>query len=124
MRKPTICKVLCTGVQGGVMASHLEAAFALIIRAAGLPEPVREYRFAQGRRYRFDFAWPAQRVAVEIEGGVWSGGRHTRGAGYESDCHKYNLAAVERWHVLRYTGGMLDNPQEVIEQLGALLSAG
>lgn len=104
------------------MVSELEATFALIMRAGNLPDAQREYQFAPGRRYRFDFAWPAARAAVEIEGGVYSGGRHTRPAGYTADCEKYNLAALLGWRVLRYTGGMLDNPQAVIEQLQALLS--
>ena len=67
----------------------------------------REYRFAPPRRWRFDFAHPASRVAIEIEGGHWSGGRHTRGAGFEADCQKYNTAAALGWYVFRLTTGMI-----------------
>lgn len=101
------------------MTSHLEAAFALIIRAAGLPEPVREYRFT---KYRFDFAWPDQCVAVEIEGGIWTGGGHVRGKGYESNCIKYNLATLKGWRLLRFTSGMLGDPDAVAAQVAQLLA--
>ncbi len=83
--------------------SELEATFALQLRAEGLPEPEREYRFHPTRRWRFDFAWPEKMLAVEIEGGTWSRGRHTRGAGFEADCEKYNAATLLGWRVLRFT---------------------
>ena len=80
---------------------------AAVLRGAGLPAPVREHRFAPPRRWRFDYAWPAHRIALEIEGGVWAGGRHVRGRGYESDCEKYSEAALRGWRVLRVTPAML-----------------
>jgi len=79
----------------------VEDLFCLLVRANGLPAPEREYRFHQ-RRWRFDFAWPAERVAVEIEGAVYTRGRHTRGAGFSADCVKYNEAAAAGWCVLRF----------------------
>ena len=79
----------------------------VVLSAAGLPAPVREHRFAPPRRWRFDYAWPAHRTALEIEGGVWAGGRHVRGRGYESDCEKYSEAALRGWRVLRVTPAML-----------------
>ena len=42
---------------------------------------VREHRFDAVRGWRFDFAFPATKWALEVEGGTWSGGRHTRGKG-------------------------------------------
>lgn len=68
----------------------------------GIPEPQREFRFDSARRWRFDFAWPDRRLAVEVEGGVWVRGRHTRGAGYLKDLEKYNRAVELGWRVLRY----------------------
>lgn len=73
-----------------------------ICRAAGLPVPLMEYRFAPPRRWRFDYCWPEQFVAVEVEGGVFAGGRHTRGAGYRADLQKYNTATLMGYRVLRY----------------------
>lgn len=88
-------------------ASALEEQFAWACRTVGLPTPQREYRFLASRRFRFDFAWPEQKVAVEIEGGTWVAGRHTRGAGFEADCEKYNEAALAGWLVLRFTGAAI-----------------
>lgn len=72
-----------------------------------LPPPVREFKFKHGRRWRFDLAWPARSVAVEIEGGSWIRGRHVRPKGYAADCEKYNEAARIGWIVLRYTPEMV-----------------
>ena len=83
------------------MSSQLEEAAALTIRALALPEPEREYRFMPPRRYRFDFAWPDALVALEVEGGIYNGGRHTTAAGFTGDCEKYTEAALRGWRVIR-----------------------
>lgn len=94
--------------------SHLEEAFALHLLAERLPAAQREYRFARPeRQWRFDFAWPELMVAAEVEGGTRSGGRHTRGSGYEADCEKYNAAALRGWRVFRFTGAMVLKGQAV-----------
>lgn len=85
----------------------LEDRLAFQIKAFGLPEPEREYRFHPERKWRFDFAWPAYMLAAEIEGLVptWKtpgGGRHQRIGGYEDDLVKYNAAAALGWKVLRF----------------------
>ena len=59
-----------------------------------LPVPVCELPFHPTRKWRFDVAWPDQRVAIEIEGGAFIGGRHTRGIGYEKDLEKYAAALL------------------------------
>lgn len=66
---------------------------------------VREYSFHVERRWRFDFAWPARKLAVEVEGVTYGekGGRHQRAAGLEGDCEKYNAAVLLGWRVLRFT---------------------
>lgn len=74
-----------------------------LCRAAGLSLPIPEYRFDTVRRYRFDYAWPLRMVAVEIDGGVWTQGRHTRGKGFIEDQRKGNLACKLGWFVLHYT---------------------
>jgi very-short-patch-repair endonuclease len=73
------------------------------IIAAGLPEPVTEYQFSPDRGWRFDYAWLPQKVAVEIDGGTWTQGRHTRGPGVEEDCRKMAHALALGWWVLRVT---------------------
>lgn len=84
--------------------STLEATFDIGCQAWALPGAQAEFRFHPARRWRFDRAWPELRVAVEIDGGTWSGGRHTRPAGYAEDCVKLNSAALMGWTVLRFTG--------------------
>lgn len=70
---------------------------------AKLPAPVTELRFHPSRRWRFDCAWPDRKLAVEVEGGVFVQGRHSRGLGMEKDTEKYAEAAILGWTVLRVT---------------------
>ncbi len=90
--------------------SNLEAIFAqyCTLLATDLPKPTREHCFHAVRKFRFDFAWIEQRVAVELQGGVWIRGRHTRGGGYETDCEKMNLAQSLGWQVYQFTASMLE----------------
>ena len=83
--------------------SELEETLAMHMRAVGIPDPVREYKFDPKRRWRADFAWPELMLLVEVEGGHWTGGRHTRGSGFDKDAEKYNEAALFGWRVLRVT---------------------
>jgi hypothetical protein len=91
--------------------SELERTFAfqLKVLADQIAVPWREYVFAAPRRWRFDFAWPDAKVAVEIEGGTHSGGRHVRGSGFQADCEKYAEALALGWRVLRVTGEMVED---------------
>lgn len=68
----------------------------------GCPKPLKEYVFAPPRKWRFDFCWLEQKVAVEIEGGLWVRGRHSRGAGMIKDMEKYNTATKMGWRVFRF----------------------
>ncbi len=82
-------------------------------RSAGVPLPLTQYRFCPTRKWAFDFAWPEQMLAVEVEGGIWVRGRHNRGSGFLADCEKYNEAAILGWRVLRF-------PTELVDQGTAL----
>lgn len=82
-------------------AALRERAFFGLLSAASIPLPEKEYRFVPERRWRFDFAWPGKFIALEVEGGVFTMGRHTRGAGYMKDLAKYSEAAVRGWRVIR-----------------------
>jgi very-short-patch-repair endonuclease len=88
--------------------SRLEETLAVLLRHEGVAYE-REYRFDDKRRWRFDFAFPDKRLAVEIDGGTWVRGRHQRPEGYERDCEKLNAAALAGWRVLRFTGKMVMN---------------
>jgi hypothetical protein len=68
---------------------------------AGLPQPETELIFARPRRWRFDYAWPQWKIALEVEGAVWVQGRHTRGSGFVKDMEKYNAAVLLGWRVVR-----------------------
>lgn len=111
--------------------SDLEEHLLFQMTAVGLPEPKREWRFAAWavggpgrgvrerlrdaglRDWRFDFAYPEQKVAAECEGGAYSRGRHTRGSGFESDCEKYTKAALLGWTVVRGTRRHIDSGEMV-----------
>jgi hypothetical protein len=59
--------------------------------------------------YRADFAWPAARVAVEVQGGIWgrSRGGHTSGTGVNRDCAKSVIAQCGGWLLLPLTDRMI-----------------
>lgn len=79
------------------------------LKLLGVETPQWEFRFDLKRRWRFDGALPVHKIAIEIEGGLHSQGRHTRGAGYANDLEKYNAAALAGWRVFRFTYPMIRN---------------
>jgi very-short-patch-repair endonuclease len=81
----------------------LEDLFEHQLLAHGLPKPEREFRFDAVRRWRFDFAWLEFGIAVEVDGGTLSRGRHVRPQGFEADAEKMNAATTAGWKVFRYT---------------------
>ncbi len=81
-------------------------------------QPLREYKFHPTRKWRFDFYFTANRIAVEVEGGY--GGRHQSTVGFRNDCEKYNAASKMGITVLRYTTDMVmrgDAINDVLEML-------
>ena len=79
-------------------------------------KPQREYKFHPRRKWRFDFAFVAQRVAVEVDGGQFTkfGGRHNT----DADREKLNEAAAMGWRVLRFSPQMLKrSPDDCIRQV-------
>lgn len=107
--------------------SRLEEKLLYYMQAHKLPLPVREHRFKPGRRWRFDFAWPDIKLAVEVEGttsygknknGTMKLGRHQTATGVAADCEKYNEAVLLGWAVLRFTQKQINsgNAVEVIRR--------
>ena len=108
--------------------SALEDELALHIRVLRqsegrkyLGEVKQEYRFHPVRRWRFDFAWPEFKVALEAEGGTYGKGRHVRPTGFEKDCEKYNEATLMGWRVYRFTSKMIKSGEalEILERIFA-----
>lgn len=85
----------------------------------------REFKFHPDRKWRFDFVIGNQpldlKIAIEIEGGIFSNGRHTRGQGFMNDMIKYNEAIMLGWKVLRYATNQIDH--KIIEQVNYLIDS-
>lgn len=86
------------------------------LRYSGVPAPELEYRFHPERKWRFDLAWPAELVAVEVEGLVYSNrgdnqltGRHVSVTGFKKDIEKYGSCFAIGWNVLRITSAEARN---------------
>lgn len=82
--------------------SDLEDTLIFQLKALGASEPVREWRFHPIRKWRFDLSWPERLIAVEVQGGVWSQGKHGRGSGVAKDYEKLNTAQIMGWKVLQF----------------------
>jgi very-short-patch-repair endonuclease len=123
-----LCSLVCVG--GDQMRLHgtkgakrplpakgqgpdLEAMFHIQVRAVRLPAPQREYKFHEKRAWKIDFAWPAAKIAVEIEGGTYNQGRHVRPEGFERDCKKYNQLTAMGWTLFRFTGRMVKSGEAI-----------
>lgn len=72
-----------------------------LLNSVGIPSAVTEHKFHPERQWSLDYAWPEYKIALEVEGGVFIGGRHTSGMGFVGDMEKYNEAASLGWFILR-----------------------
>jgi hypothetical protein len=63
----------------------------------------REYKFHPDRKWKFDYLLKHGNIAIEIEGGIWTRGRHTRGQGFIDDMEKYNTATLCGFRLLRFS---------------------
>jgi hypothetical protein len=93
--------------------SLLELVLLNRLQHAGLPTGEAQYRFVEGRQFRFDRAWPERRVAVEVQGGVWSDDGHGRKSMVARDCAKLSMGAAMGWRVLPLTKEMIESGQAV-----------
>lgn len=83
--------------------SSIEKALFVLHYEEKVPQYVREYVFHPKRKFRFDWAIPELKIAIEYEGLFSEKSGHTTVTGYTKDCEKYNQAALLGWKVLRYT---------------------
>ena len=87
--------------------SKWEAEFAFALEAVGCFDMVRQHRFDPARKWAFDFAHVATRIAVEIDGGEFVQGAHNRGVRMAKDYEKRNNAILQGWVVFQLTGQMV-----------------
>ena len=91
-----------------------EARFEFLCTVFNLPTPVPQYRAIPGRRFRFDFAWPEHRLLVEIQEET----AHGKWRKQSQDAEKLNLAQMQGWIVLQFTGSMLrDDPGKCMDMV-------
>ena len=88
--------------RGGKVESEGESLLSLQLKALKIAFE-REFKFCQDRKWRADFHLVDKMILIEVEGGIWSNGRHTRGKGYLGDMEKYNAATVMGYQVLRFS---------------------
>jgi very-short-patch-repair endonuclease len=72
---------------------------------------VSECRFHDERMWRFDFAFPPGKLAIEVDGGIWTAGRHSGGQGQIDDMEKMNNAVALGWQVLHFTPQQVNGPE-------------
>jgi hypothetical protein len=92
--------------------------FLELCAAAKLPIPAREVLVIPNRDYRFDYAWPCAKVAVEQQGFR----DHSTRKGLQRDYDKLNLAQAAGWKVFQFTPKQLASV-ETIEWLRGQLVA-
>lgn len=121
VRKKEPCRVC-----GELVCRCLQDDFAGQCRLSGFPVLRPEVQFDPTRKWRLDFVFLATDylLAVEIDGGTFSQGRHTRGAGYEEDCRKINEAQIAGYTVLRFTGAMVKSGEALDQTEHALRAFG
>ena len=99
----------CKRAKEPAKRSPLGMKFERFWQQLGGQELTPEHRFHATRKWRFDFALPALKIAIEIDGGVFGNGRHNRASGFIKDCEKLNHAAAAGWRVFRLATGMVDS---------------
>lgn len=89
-------------VKGEKVPNEFEAKLARELKTLKI-EFEQEFEFHPKQKWRVDFHLVGKKILVEVEGGIWSGGRHTRGKGYIGDMEKYNAATMLGYQVIRFS---------------------
>ncbi|MCJ8512783.1 DUF559 domain-containing protein [Acinetobacter lwoffii] len=89
-------------VKGEKVPNEFEAKLARELKTLKI-EFEQEFEFHPKRKWRADFHLVGKKILVEVEGAIWSGGRHTRGKGYIGDMEKYNAATMMGFQVIRFS---------------------
>ena len=110
-------------VKGEKVQSEGEVILATALRALQI-EFEQEFKFHPTRKWRADFHLKGKKILVEVEGGIWSNGRHTRGKGYLGDLEKYNAATMMGYQVIRFSteqvksGKAIEQIEKMVGDLG------
>ena len=85
--------------------SEWEEKFWAQIVEAGIPRPIRQFEFAKciGRKYRSDYGWVDEKLLVELDGGLYIGGRHSTGIGRENDMERDAISCALGWKLMRFS---------------------
>jgi very-short-patch-repair endonuclease len=90
------------------ITSPLEAGLAYVLKCVGIAYECQFRIPGLGRRYIYDFAFPAQKLVVEVQGAIFKPQTaHTSGTGITRDCNKLNLATIAGWRCLQVTSNMI-----------------
>ena len=110
-------------VKGEKVPNEFEAKLARELKTLKIKFE-QEFYFHPDRKWRADFHLIDKKILVEIEGGIWSGGRHTRGKGYLGDMEKYNAATMMGFQVIRFStdqvesGHAIQQIEKIVGDLG------
>ena len=102
----------------------LEGQLLQQIRIHGLPIPTLQFRALPSRRFRWDMAWIDHRLLLEVQGGVWTGGKHGRGSGILKDHEKLNLASANGFRTIQVSATTIKNGLAVLWIIAALEGVG
>ena len=87
--------------------------FFATLQSMRIKIPTPEFQFHPIRKWRIDYAWVNEKIALEVEGGIYTRGRHSRGKGMEGDMEKYNTLALMGWRIIRTTPTKLHQTETI-----------
>jgi very-short-patch-repair endonuclease len=103
MREKTMNKVIRRKVLSSTASEKVDLFLNYLQQQFPQAEVVKELQFHPDRKWRFDYAFPSRKIAIEIDGAIWTLGRHNMPRGYLNDMEKLNTAASMGWLVLRFS---------------------
>lgn len=79
--------------------------FEAIWQRLGGPELSKEVKISDEREFKNDYVHIPTKVIIEVDGGVYNGGRHVRAKGFINDCVKLNMATMAGYSIIRIPTG-------------------
>lgn len=110
------------------MEAHSSAAeldLARLLRSAKITGWKRQYKYVPGRKFQADFAFPVQKLIVEVDGGIYTRRAHGSVGGIIADMRRTNIAAINGWRVMRFRPDEIrKEPDSIVEQIKQALVYG